>query len=132
MADLAKVKPVEVLLDIKLPGTSRSAGVTVQLMSLDDARMSKLKRSIIDRRQKLETKGKTFSAEEIDTNGAEICFASIIGWEWGKDEDGDDATFRGEKPEFTRANVMAVFAELPWFREQIDVKLGERESFFAR
>jgi hypothetical protein len=132
MADLSKVIPSQVMLDIKYPGTTRSTGVTVELMSLDDERMRKLKRSLIDRRQKLEARGKVFSADELETNGSEVAFAAIVGWSWGKDEDGDEATFQGEKPELSRANVMAVFTALPWFREQIDVKIGERESFFAR
>lgn len=132
MADLSTIKPGTALLDIKFPGTLKSSGVTVELMSLDDERMKKIKRAIIDRRQKLAARDKNFNASEIDDNTSEICFGAMIGWTWGKDDDGDDANFNGSKPEFTRANVMAVFAALPWFREQIDIKVGERESFFAK
>lgn len=132
MADLSTVKPETVLHTINYPGTLRSTGVTVELMSLDDERMKKIKRAIIDKRQKLDQRGKTFSAEDIDSNSAELCFNAMLGWTWGKDEDGDEAVFHGEKPAFNRASVMAVFAELPWFKEQIDIKIGERESFFSK
>ena len=130
MADLATVKPSEVLHKIVHPSTGKYIGVTVTLVSITDERLKPLIRQIQDNRYRLEARGKNFKAEEVENNGLEIATRAMTGWTWEKDEDGDEATFHGKKPEFNPATVKAVLTELPWFKSQIDVKISEEKDFF--
>lgn len=133
MTDLAEIKPVVRTIEIRHPGTSRPLGVRVNLASLDDERLAKVRRSIQDKRLYLEQRGKTFKSEEIEANRLTILTTAITGWEWYSPT--GDATdmpqFKGEVPEFSRANVREVLTTLTWFGDQINEALGETESFFA-
>lgn len=139
MSDLANIKPTSRTIEIRHPGTGRPLGVRVPLVSLDDERLTKLKRSITDKRMHLEARGKTFKAEDIEANRLSIIMTAMTGWEWynptGKEGDEgydpeEQATFNGEIPEYKPSNVRAVLTELTWFGDQINEALGETESFF--
>lgn len=133
MAELAGRKPSERTIEMHDPGDEKiKIGVTVDIMSIDDERMKKAKRRIEDARLKLAAKGKTFSSEDIDANKNELYFTAMTGWNWGKDDDGEQATFHGEIPEFSRRVAHQVFEELPWFRDQIERELGETAEFFRK
>lgn len=132
MADLSTIKPAEIMLKIKHPATGRYIGVTVTVMSMFDERLKGVVRQIQDQRLRLEARGKHFKSEDIEDNGTEIAFRAMTGWVWEKDEDGEDATFHGKVPEFTKPVVKQVFTELPWFKNQIDVAISEEKDFFQR
>lgn len=131
MADLAKRKTSERIIQIKDPATGVEIGVSVTLMSLDDERMKTLRRQIQDRKNKQEMKGKPLTAEEIEENGYKIAFGAMTAWNWAKDPDGEENTFNGKKPEFTYAVARLVFMELPWFLQQINEAFGDEKGFFA-
>lgn len=132
MADLAKVKSSERILEIKHPATGENYGVQVTLMSLDDERMKTLKRQIQDRKNKQEMRQqKPLSAEEVEENGYKIAFTAITNWSWGKDPDGEENTFNGKKPDLTLANAKEIFAALPWFLHQINEAFGDEKGFFV-
>lgn len=125
--DIASIKPVsERLIDILHPQSGDKLGITVSLMSYDDPRMKGIRRKITNRRLHLDARGKHYKAEEIEENNHDLCFTAMIGWDWG-----EDATFNGKKPEFNKSNVISVFTELPWFREQIDEAIADEKAFFT-
>lgn len=125
--DIAAIKPVsERLIDILHPFSGEKLGVSVSLMSYDDPRMKRVRRSITNRRLHLDARGKHFKAEEIEENNHDLCFNAMTGWNWE-----GDATFNGKKPEFNKPNVIAVFTELPWFRDQIDEAIADEKAFFT-
>lgn len=133
--DIAKRKPIEREVDIIDPADETGVfktGIRVTLMSISDERMKKIKRSIQDTRINLEKRGKTFKTDDIEENRSEICFKGMTGWSWGKDDNGEQATFKGEIPEFNRKNVIAIFNECEWFRNQVEVAISEEQSFFAK
>lgn len=131
MTDLTTITPIEQTLEIVHPATGQLLGVRVALISLDDERTKRTKRTIADQRLKLEARGKNFKAVDIEDNQRTLLFACMTGWEWYEPEDGVPApTFEGEVPNFNRKSVMAVFEKLPWFADQIDEALGETKSFF--
>lgn len=132
MAELSTVKSAEIIYNVVHPATDEVIGVIVTLISINDERMKKIKRQIIDRRMKLEARGKHMSAEDVEENGNNLTFSAMTGWSWEKDADGDAALFHGKKPEFTRENVMQVFNELPWFKDQLDAKISETKDFFVK
>lgn len=123
--DLLSLTPVERIVPILHPVTKVELGITVSLMSLQDERMKKIKRRILDEKLRLQSRGKDFKAEEIQENGNLIIFSAMTGWEWS-----GDATFNNEKPAFNQANVFKVFEKLPWFRAQLDEALNDEEAFF--
>lgn len=133
MTDLTTIQPIEQKLDILHPATGELLGVQVSLVSLDDERTKRQKRLIMDRRLKLEARGKNFKATEIEDNQYSLLFACMTGWNWYVPQEGADApTFDGETPDFNRKNVIAVFEKLPWFADQIDEALGETKAFFGK
>ncbi|QWY83150.1 hypothetical protein [Rhizobium phage RHph_X2_24] len=124
--DIAAIKPQEALVNINHPATQEPIGVTVSLMSINDERMKIIRRQIQDRRIKLEQKGKSFKAEEIEENGYELAFRAMTGWQWE-----GETTFNGKKPEFEKAAVVHVFKSLPWFHEQVMDAISDEKRFFA-
>lgn len=132
MADLAKLKPSERFIDIKHPATDANIGVRVSVMSLDDDRLKKIKRQIQDERIRLERKNKGFNAEKTEDNTNLILFSAMVDWQWGKDDDGEQATFNGATPSFNQSSVVQVLTELPWFADQIAEAVGETKAFFQK
>jgi len=127
MTDISAIKSAERMVEIVHPATKEPLEIRVTLMSLDDERMKKIKRSITDRRLHLEARGKHFKADEIEDNRNALAFSAMTGWEWY----GKDVSFKGKKPDFNRASVYAVFDELNWFRDQIETEISETKDFFA-
>lgn len=124
--DLSELVPGERMIEIKHPKTGEDIGVRVGLVSYDDERMKKVKRHIRDRKLHLEARGKTFKAEEIDTNRITLLFNAMTGWEWY----GEKTNFRGTKPDFNLKSVTEVFTLLEWFMDQIDEAVGDEKAFF--
>lgn len=140
--DISNVKPAsEIIVDILHPATDEPLGIKVAVCSLDDDKLKRVKRKIQDDAIALQRKNKSLKSDEIDANRSLICFTSMSGWSWEKpllkpatnDKPaiyGEEPSFHGEKPTFNQANVYRVFDELPWFRDQIEEKIGETKSFF--
>lgn len=124
--DLSAIKPVEGILEIVHPGSNEKLGIKVSLLSLDDDALKKVKLKIQNEEKTLGRRGKSFTAEQVDANTSLIAFTAMTGWSWE-----NDASFHGDKPAFTIANVNKVFDELPWFRDQITEKVGDTKSFFT-
>lgn len=140
--DLSSIKPQTRTIDIHFPGDeTKKLGVLIELRSINDPEMKRIKRKIQDEKSKLDQRGKILKAESIEENANEIIFQAILGWQWynptgnvgdkGYDESAD-ATFRGKKPEFNRASVLAVLNEpgLDWFANQISEAIGDEKAFF--
>lgn len=139
--DLSQIKTGDRKIEILHPAHGDRVGIGVSLMSIDDERMSKVKRQITDRRMYLEARGKTFKAEELEENKITILTTAITGWDWynptgtegDKDYDPDgQATWNGEVPEFTRKNVTAILSDpkAVWLQDQINEAVGETKAFF--
>jgi len=134
--DLSQIKTGDRTIEILHPATGEKLGVRVNLVSIDDERLTKAKRVITDRRLYLEARGKVFKAEEIEENKINLLFAAMTGWEWYAQQATDDTpaidapTFHGEIPEFNRRNVNAVLYELAWFNDQVNEAIGETKAFF--
>lgn len=140
MTDLATIKQTDRTIEIVHPKTGENLGLRVTLVSLDDERLTKIKRQITDRRLYLEARGKTFKAEEIEENANNITFAAIVDWEWynptgsaGDDGYSADAMpdFKGEQPDFNRKNFLEMTGEVKWIKNQINEAIGESKDFFG-
>lgn len=138
--DISGVLPGERIVEIKHPGTAEPIGIRVTVCSIDDDRLRDLKRRITDERFKLEARGKTMKAEDIEANAQKLIFTASRGWEWynptGKEGDpgyDPDAMpdFKGEVPDFNQRNFYAVITTLPWFSQQLHEAVGETKDFFG-
>lgn len=126
ITDLGELSLTERIVEILSPGTQRELGIRVTLMHVDDKRLKKVKRHFTDEAQRLQRKGKSFKAKEIENNLALLTFSAMTGWEWY-----GDITFEGEKPQFNQKNVLEVFEKHPWFQAQIIEEMGDDEAFFT-
>lgn len=123
--DIKDLKPTDRTIEILHPGTGEELGITVTVLSINDPQMVKIKRRIQDERIRLESKGKNFKSDDIEENRNIIVLGAMKDWKWsGK------ANFNGQKPEFNRKNVLEVFKELPWFRDQIEEEVSDESAFF--
>ena len=51
--------------------------------------------------------------------------SAVAGWNWK-----GDASWHGEKPEFSEATLREVMKEADWIRVQLDEELGNEAAFF--
>lgn len=139
--DIANIKATDQVVEIVHPLTKEPIGLRVNIMSLMDDRLKRLKNRILDERLRLDARGKNFKAEQLEENKLDITIAAITGWNWynPSGEPGDegydekaDGSFRGEKPDYGRKNAVDLFEFAPWIREQIEEKIGDTEHFFTR
>lgn len=123
--EICELKPVERALEIKHPSSGEELGITVTLVSLNDARMSALKRRIRVQSLERERRGKAINLDEVEKNELDLVIGAMTGWTWK-----GETTFHGQKPDFNEENIKAVFKELPWFKDQIAEAIGDEKSFF--
>lgn len=132
MPDLANMKPTERRIDLKSPHNDQfKIGVCVTMMSLDDDRLKVLRRSFQDEANKKAQRGKFVPAEQTDENLTRLIIAAMTGWDWGKDDNDEDAVFNGTKPEFKESKIREVFNTIGWFRDQLNEELGDTKAFFT-
>lgn len=123
--ELCDVKPVERVIEIKHPSTGDDLGITVTLVSMNDPRMSAIKRRIRVQRLEQERRGKAINVDDVEKNETDLLIGAMTGWSWN-----GETVFKGSKPEFNEKNIKEVFKELPWFKDQIAEALGDEKGFF--
>lgn len=124
--DISAIKPSERTIEIKHPVSGENIGIRVTLMSPDDERLKPTIRAINDKAIYLKQRGKSFSADEVESNNIRLMIATITGWEWYT----KDVSFKGRKPECNPESIREVLNSLEWFKKQIDEELSETKSFF--
>lgn len=124
--ELDDIKPIVRTVDILHPGNDEPLGITVDMISMNDPKIKKILRRYLDEKLALEAKGKHVKGEEFIANTNMLIFQSMTGWDWG------DNTFKGEVPDFNQRNVFLVLDEKPWFRDQLNLALGDHASFFPK
>lgn len=125
--DLSELVPVERVIDILSPGRGEKIGLKVTLIHLADEELEATKRKFIDRKLKLQARGKQFDARDIQANEQELLFRAVKGWEWAP-----GLTFEGEKPDFNRQNFVKVIKKFPWIQDQLNEQMVDNEAFFTR
>lgn len=140
MANIAQLKTGAKTLEILHPGTQEPIGIRVFHVHIDDEKMQTLKRSITNRRNQLEARGKGFKFDEVEENMHNLIRTGVTGWEWynptGKEGDegyDPDAMpdFNGEILEYNTKNLMTMVKGYPWFKDQISVSMGDLAGFFG-
>lgn len=124
--DISTLIPVERIIEIKHPVKDENLGIRVNIISLNDEKMKQIRRKFINKRIELEKKGKSFRADDIESNEIDLLVACITGWDWY----GEDITFNGSKPDFNEANVRNVLNTFGWFKDQVSEAVGDEKAFF--
>lgn len=131
--EIGELKPQTRELEILHPGTNENLGVRLTILSMDDPKMKRVKRSLVDDRLNLEQKGKHLKAEGIDENLQTILLAAILGWVWYNPIEGDESKhpkLEGDRePEFCPRNVKKLL-DHEWFRDQVNAAISDRSAFY--
>lgn len=121
--DLNDIKAVEQEVEILSPRTKKPTGLVFIVNSVQSDEVQKVVRerndAIIARRD----------VPDASTHGMNILRAAIVGWRW----DGD-ATFEGEKLEFTPENVKRVLnsdAGKKFIAPQLTAVVSDVDRFFT-
>lgn len=122
--DFSEVKLAERVVNILHPKTGEDTGIKVTVVSIEDAKLKRIKRKLRDENLRLQARGKSFKAEDEEENLDTILFNAMTGWVWeGK------AVWRGSKPEFNMKNVRDVFDNFVSFRQQIAEAVEDTSAF---
>lgn len=127
MVDISKIGYVERSVDILYPPTKEPIGLTITLMSPDDARLDPFRNALTNKRLAEQARNKHAKAEDLSKDRDMFLFRAMTGWVWAKGVD-----FDGEQLEFNQLNVLKVFDKLPWVRKQVDEEFSNLEGFFTR
>ena len=123
--DINTLVPVERIIEIKHPAKDENLGIRVTIVSMNDEKVKYIRRKFINNRIELEKKGKSFKADDIESNEIDLLLACITGWDWYGDID-----FNGSKPEFNEANVKKVLNTFRWFKDQLTEAVSDEKAFF--
>ena len=124
--DIGKLGVKGRVYEVAHPKTGDAIGIRVMLLSLEDDKVKRLRRQIMDRASKLQLKGKFITAVEQEANHIDLLFAAVEGWDWYGDVD-----FNGAKPAFNRGTFGQICEALPWFKEQLDEQISETANFIS-
>ena len=144
MFDISAIQPSNRTVEIVHPADpAMTIGIRVSIVSINDERVKKVRRKIQDEKLRLESRGKAFKADDVESNTNELLFNAMTGWEWynptGKPGDkGFDearqASWKGNpSPEFNRATVMSILNDPTayWIADQISEAISDEKAFFS-
>lgn len=120
--DISSIVAAERAVDIKHPVNAEPIGLRITLRPDSDPAVVAARRKWLNERLQ---KGAKITAEKLEAQGLAVIVASISGWDWQ-----GEATFEGQKPEFTASNAERLLKKLPWVKDQLDTELGDAAAFF--
>lgn len=126
--DIGKVEKQSSEVEILHPSTLEPTGLVIKVIGYNAPEVKKVIRSLQDAR--LKRRGRLQTDAEREAEQIKIITASVVGWTWGTDPEGNEATLNGEKPEFSTENVKTVLAE-EWLRNQVDDANMDERRFFT-
>lgn len=119
------LQPMETVVEILHPVTSKPVGIRVTLLSRYHPEIKAMVRKIQDGRVASARRGKPLDAATIEDETLEVLAASVQSWD-GVERD-------GEALSCTRENVLDLLRNpgYQWMRRQIDESLGNDALFFG-
>ncbi len=123
--DISNLEYSDREIEIVNPGTREELGITLTIMSVNDPRLNTYKNLARNKNLKFQRMNKTQTAEETEEDVLDLLAKTVLGWNWGDNE------FKGEKLEFSTANIKKVFRALPWFKDQVDTAVMDESRFFT-
>jgi len=128
--DFANIKSKSAELKIMHPGTGDFTGLVLTVIGTGSDPMKKVIAEIDKQRQKLLMRRKQFTTEQVDENQMRLYIASVIDWNWGFDDEGNQSHFRHEQPEFSKKAFRELLVEAPFIKTQLDEMLSVDGNFF--
>lgn len=113
--------------------SQRRIGLAVVVVGPDSKRKQEAIRAAMDRRQLRPDSTAPLSEAERDAENVRVLADCILSWEFGKDEDGDDLTWKGERPVYTPELGVELLTNptIPWVRDQVAFFANSRPGFFG-
>ena len=119
-ADVGSVMPVRHPKTGDTLKNEDGSDMTVTVYGTDGDVFQKAQRAKINSKMKLRRTSGKMTAEEIQADTLDLLAAATADW---------NITLDGAKPEFTPANVRAVYTRLPWLRKQVDEWMADEANF---
>lgn len=119
--DLSSIEPGEIEVPIPNPKTGEETGLVFKMISPSD------KKAQLARRKYQDVLLRKPSAQKVEEASLAYISSLVTGWTWS-----GDASWKGEKLQFSERNVRMVLGEQPWIREHLDEKAGEKDAFFQK
>lgn len=138
--DISQVIDYEKLfvLEILHPITDEPIGLTMEIRSSGSEKCKAIYRKHTDELLEMRYKGKRPKGKQSEKEELERTAACIASWNWGKAPDkevdgqiipGEQATYRGEKPELTMKKAIEVLDRISWIYAQVKEAAGAQENF---
>jgi hypothetical protein len=122
--DISSIKPIESApVVITHPASGAPIGLTVNIRHTSDPKVQAVRRKHTD--DLLKQGRNKLTAEKADELGLQVLVAAIVSFEWA-----EEASFNGEQPQATEANVRKLFKAAPWIKDQVNDALGDESAFF--
>jgi hypothetical protein len=120
--DISTLTPSERTVEIKHPVNGEPIGLTITLRPSSDPHVRAAARKFANERLQ---RGSKITAEKLEQQQLAVIAAAVSGWAWA-----EGATFKGQQPDFSEANLLQVIKALPWVKTQLDEELGDDAAFF--
>lgn len=120
--DLAVLDDITRTIEVLHPATKLPIGLEITLYSMENKAVKQAQRLIQNKRMAM--KSEDVTAEILERQNLELLASAFCSWEWK-----GEATFKGEKLEFNKDNVMKVLS-VGWIKDQVNIALGDTASFF--
>lgn len=141
MTDIMSIAPGVRKIEIHHPGSEAMLlGIEIELKSLDDDSLTRMKREFTDEFIKLRDRNKSQKAEQIESNTTKLLTAAITGWRWynptgNEGDEGFDPEMQPHldgdtNPACTPKNVVR-FLSNPHMRKQITEETEDTKAFFT-
>lgn len=109
-------------LDILHPVTGEPIGLKVTVLGYKGEKMQAVQKAAANER--LRNPQRFRSAVVIETHTHEQIAAAVAGWTWA-----EGVTLKGERPEATKENVLALMKSLPFVVDQVDAFAANMANF---
>jgi hypothetical protein len=128
--DIGKIVVYEHIFElvVTLPNSDIPTGLVMGIRSASSEQCKAIMRKHTnDQAQGNRAKQKRITAEQLENNELESVAASIAWWRW----DGD-ATYNGEKPEFSMKIAVEILGEVNWLYAQVKEAGINLENFMPK
>lgn len=124
--EISNINPGEREIQIVHPKTREKLGISILVMSVDDPRMKRHTRKLMDKRSERQRKNKILSAEEMEAGIIELVAHAVVDWNWG------ERKYKGDVPQYSHRKVLEVFSDenISWLFDQVNEEVGETKAFF--
>lgn len=120
-------------LTVTYPNSDKKIGLTMGIRSASSEKCKAIMRKHTnDQANQNRSKQKRITAEVLEQNELEQTAASIAWWRWEKDDDGNEATYNGQKPHLAMDIAIEILGTVNWLYAQVKEAGQNLENFMSK